>query len=620
MRKSVLLCALLATSAVLSAMGAPEAKVASAEFTSTPSPQTIADMIRTYSASQVKLTMADGTTRTVALEYKSLYTTDQSFALKDSQGQLVSAGSPLNAKGEVIADVSVSPSVSYISDAPDANSFVQVDGKLYLFSHFEYDTLDASGKSAYGKVSASIAVTELTQGADGTLKVKGLRKVDFAGVHGLWIPCNGSLSPWNTHLASEEYEPDARWFESETGDPTKDSTNVRAFVKLFSGDPSGANPYDYGWTPEVSLKGDVLKAVKHYSMGRFSKELALVAGDSRTVYFGDDGVNAMLFMYVADKAADLSAGSLYAASVEQGKVADYPSGSLTWIKLGHSTDAEIRTFLEQGLKFSDLFETSATPAEGFTAIKQYSFAARDKLGVEYLKVKAGMETAAAFLESRRYGALLGACSEWNKMEGLAINNLDKRLYVAISDQSKGMESSKTDPANQLSFTKVSSGAVYEFVLSEGELSPYQAIGFRTLLQGQDLAVGDAFGNRANVDRIANPDNLAYSPALRTLFIGEDSGMHTNNFVWAYSLESEKLVRILSVPAGAEATGLSVVEKAGKFAYLTSNYQHPGDEITDNVRFPITAVSKDELLAALSAGPSINVKGGVGYLAGLPALK
>ena len=455
----------------------------------------------------------------MSLEYKALYTTDQTFGLKDSKGALVAAGSPINAKGEVIVDASVSPAVPFISDAPDANSFVQVDGKLYLFSHFEYDTLDAAGKSAYGKVPASISVTELTQKADGTLAVKGLRKVDFAGVHGLWIPCNGSLSPWNTHLASEEYEPDARWFESELGDATKDSTNVKAFVTLYTGDASTANPYDYGWTPEVSLKGDTLKAVKHYSMGRFSKELALVAGDNRTVYFGDDGVNTMLFMYVADKAADLSAGSLYAASVDQGKMADFPSGSLTWIQLGHATDAEIRAYLDQGLKFSDLFETSAAPADGFTAIKQYSFAARDKAGIEYLKVKAGMEKAAAFLESRRYGALLGACSEWNKMEGLAINNAEKRLYVAISDQSKSMEASKTDPANQLSFTKVSAGAVYEFILSEGDLSPYQAIGFRSLVQGQDLAVGDEYGNRANVNRIANPDNLAYSPALRTLFIG-----------------------------------------------------------------------------------------------------
>ena len=26
---------------------------------------------------------------------------------------------------------------------------------------------------------------------------------------GLWVPCAGSVTPWGTHLGSEEYEPDA---------------------------------------------------------------------------------------------------------------------------------------------------------------------------------------------------------------------------------------------------------------------------------------------------------------------------------------------------------------------------------------------------------------------------
>lgn len=25
---------------------------------------------------------------------------------------------------------------------------------------------------------------------------------------GLWTPCAGSVTPWNTHIGSEEYEPD----------------------------------------------------------------------------------------------------------------------------------------------------------------------------------------------------------------------------------------------------------------------------------------------------------------------------------------------------------------------------------------------------------------------------
>ena len=79
-----------------------------------------------------------------------------------------------------------------------------------------------------------------------------------------------------------------------------------------------------------------------------------------------------------------------------------------------------------------------------------------------------------------------------------------------------------------------------------------------IVVGEDMGKSDEYGNTAHPEKVANPDNLSYSDAMKTLFIGEDSGMHTNNYVWAYDTESKKLSRILSVPAGAEATGLMEV--------------------------------------------------------------
>ena len=59
-----------------------------------------------------------------------------------------------------------------------------------------------------------MSLTEMEQDKKtGELKPVKVNKIDFSAVNGLWIPCNGSLSPWNTHLGSEEYEPDARQFE-----------------------------------------------------------------------------------------------------------------------------------------------------------------------------------------------------------------------------------------------------------------------------------------------------------------------------------------------------------------------------------------------------------------------
>jgi secreted PhoX family phosphatase len=49
-------------------------------------------------------------------------------------------------------------------------------------------------------------------------------------------------------------------------------------------------------------------------MGRISHELVQVMPDNRTVLMGDDATNSGLFVFVADKEKDLSAGTLYVAS------------------------------------------------------------------------------------------------------------------------------------------------------------------------------------------------------------------------------------------------------------------------------------------------------------------
>ena len=64
-----------------------------------------------------------------------------------------------------------------------------------------------------------------------------------------------------------------------------------------------------------------------------------------------------------------------------------------------------------------------------------------------------------------------------------------------------------------------------------------------VLLGGDMAT-DALGNSARTDRVANPDNLAFSARMRTLFIAEDSAAHVNNFLWAYNVDTGRLSRIL----------------------------------------------------------------------------
>lgn len=597
-----------------------QAKIDSVKFNGMQAPSTIEQMVKTYTQASVDVKYSDGTTKTFPLSYKRLFKSEDKVAT--NKGEMIAAGTPIDVNGDPIMDHSVPEKpVPFVSDAPDSNSLLNpINGQQYMVTHYEYQTVDAAGQSAYGVVPASMSLTKLDQDKEtGELTAEKVTKIDFSKVNGLWIPCNGSLSPWNTHLGSEEYEPDARSFENDPESSAR--VSVESFAQLYFGDKSKANPYFYGYIPEIQVnKNGKTKVEKHYSTGRFSHELMKVMPDQRTAFFGDDGSYTTMFMYVADKKADLSKGTLYAAKFNQTGTENGGSGNLEWIKLGHASDKEVKKIIDSGIKFSDIFETSDAPKEGFKAVKQYSHGK-----TEYLKLKPGMEKAAAFLESRRYAAMLGATSEFNKMEGLTLNEEDNKVYVAIADQSKGMEKDTAgkDPADHIQLPKIKSGVTYQLNLAGGQTdsnghkidSKYAASSMEGLLVGEDMAEADSYGNTANVDKVANPDNLSYSPAMRTLFIGEDSSKHTNNFVWSYNLDTKELSRVLSAPAGAESTGLFAADNRNGFSYIMSNFQHPGDELDTK---SITAVDKEELKAAMEKEIGINKTGGIGYISGLPS--
>ncbi|WP_326998802.1 stalk domain-containing protein [Cohnella kolymensis] len=294
------------------------------------------------------------------------------------------------------------------------------------------------------------------------------------------------------------------------------------------------------------------------------------------------------------------------------------AADLQWIKLGQASDNEIKSYIDKGLKFSDIFETADKDTAGFTKIKAYPSGK-----VEWLKVKPGMEQAAAFMEARRYGAILGATSEFNKMEGVSVNEKDKKVYIAVSYLEKSMEKDTKgeDPADHIQLPKMKSGATYELSLQGSQKdssqaainSSYVPATMKALVIGEDLAKADEKGNTAAVDKVANPDNVSFSQSLRTLFIGEDSGMHANNFLWAYNVDTKKLSRIMSVPAGAEATGLQMVDDLNGFAYIMSNLQHPGDEMI--VPEPLKA----EVESYINKLWDNKKSGSVGYISGLPSI-
>ena len=598
----------------------------SAAFTSMPAPTlaNAAAMATTTVDSTLQVKFSDQTTRSYTLGYQPFFITGD--LVPDGKGGTIVAGGYYDIHNQPIMDTTGSTPRQFFSDCPDGMSLLtvpnaKVDGvkgkPVFAVVQFEYTTRNLKGDSMYGMLPSPIAVLTLDQDPNtGKLSLVKYHNVDTSGVKGLWITCGASLSPWGTHLSSEEYEPDA-FDQGALGQPL---ATLKGFSQNLFGDPAKANPYDYGHLPEVTVNPDGTGSIqKHYCLGRISHELIQVMPDNRTVLMGDDATNGALFMFVADKEKDLSAGTLYAAKYTSVLNAT-TSAAISWINLGHASSAEIKALVDGGIKASDIMESLTTdPGDA-----SYTKIVLNKKTL-WVKVKPGQEKAAAFLETHRYAALKGASTAFTKMEGTTVNVKDKKAYSAISAIKDSMVSGKSGnvPALNVNFpAAINAGGVLEHTMTGGQKDSAGAAihsdwvptssQFIAPLLGEDLTTPDALGNTANADKISMPDNLKFSEKMRTLFIGEDSGMHVNNFLWAYNVDTKQLSRVLSTPSGAESTGLQAVDEINGWTYIMSNFQHPGDWES-----PLHDVVKPVLDPLIRANYKDRYGAAVGYLTATP---
>ena len=233
-------------------------------------------------------------------------------------------GQLIDVKGAPMVDDDGAPELCH---KPDFMTLIPVGSKLFMINQFECSP-------------AAMYLTELEQDqATGELSALSTRPIDFSGVNGGIRHCAGMLTPWNTHLSSEEDIRDARKLQP---DGTIDHDNYRAMI-VYLGDEAEASPYLWGWVPEVAILNEAgaTSVVKHYAMGRLSAEIAYVLPDERTVFVSEDNTNSPLVMFVADQPSDLSAGMLYAAKWTQTNDQGAGAGDLQWINLGHANNDEI---------------------------------------------------------------------------------------------------------------------------------------------------------------------------------------------------------------------------------------------------------------------------------------
>lgn len=489
-------------------------------------------------------------------------------ALKNAQGKTITHpdGSPVICNG-----TSNNPTV--YGSGLDFTSIIEQDGSIHLISQFEC-------------VVGAIYTAELKQSPTGELSpIPGtLQYIDQSIYKGGWIHCAGSVTPWNSHLGSEEYEPDARNIEYS---PISVPKYINAAV--YFDDIKQLNPYYYGWTPEVRIKQGNAIYTKHYSMGRASHELAYVMPDKKTVYLTDDGSNDGFYRFVADTPEDLSSGSLYAAKWIQTSSQGAGTADLKWVDLGHVNDADVKALALSGtLTFSDIFKTTApldeqkgSCPEQFTYINTQT--GRECLAVKDIngdqKIDAKDEAIASRLETRRMAAMKGATTEFRKFEGFTYNPENHKAYIAMSEIEHGMEKGFSSAQNtdkydrggnqDVNLSRNPCGVVYELSLDD----QFTAHHLQAIVVGNPLEKPDADGNTCHLEHIANPDNVAMLTGTRTLLIGEDSDRHINNVLWAYDLKTKSLQRLATVPLNAETTS-PYTYKIGKFHYISLVAQHP----------------------------------------------
>ncbi|WP_266078175.1 PhoX family protein [Haladaptatus caseinilyticus] len=442
-------------------------------------------------------------------------------------------------------------------DNPDFNGFVPADrcaktaksaGKGnregYLFTNWETQP---------GMVSR-LHIRQ--RGKNGAWEVIEKMNVDFGGVEGTWNNCFGTVTPWQTPLTSEEYEPSAEaWFEPDQQTYGNAESAFEDYLGYFG------NAYRYGYVVEIDDPTGEPSPEKRFAMGRFSHENAVVMPDRKTAYMSDDGTGTVFFKFVADRAGDLSAGTLYAAKANQDGGSD-PNAvgfDIEWVELASASDDEVESWIAE--------YDGQNPEDDPQYITDED--------VRIWAAGKADDDRVAFLESRKAAAAKGATDEFRKMEGVNVpSNAEPGdyMYMAMSELNETMLSNEAtdefdDSQDDIELKGNDYGAVYRMRLESGyDVSrmepvltggpdanvcggcPYDAAPNSKSTVCQSCAHnpkkdedGDsgtgmaALKNGSLMDpenTIANPDNIVVMPDGRVV-IGEDSGIHENNMLWVY---------------------------------------------------------------------------------------
>jgi len=414
--------------------------------------------------------------------------------------------------------------VIHRSDSPDFNAVVPTPGdgsEKYLFTAWE-------------ERPGGVSRIRLRRDAAGKWEAveKGSGMLGFQAVKGTWVSCFGTLSPWGTPLSSEElYFPDTAKWNAPEGPMRHGPENLARYLGYRDFARQWPNPYDYGYIVEITDPAGAAVPRKRPALGRFSHENAVVMPDRRTVYLSDDGTGTVLFRFVADRAGDLSAGTLYAARVTQDRGVSDPARAgfgIRWVRLGQGEEEAIAGWIDD---YDDIGWADYQAGDtSYISDTQVCHWAEAKSGGDLNCDADGAigpapfgDDRVAFLESRKAAAALGATAEFRKMEGINIQpgSVEKggkpSAYLAMSEITATM----ADGAGRIRLDANPCGVVYRLRFGRD----YRANRLEPVIAGSQGGPGGC-----SVHGIANPDNLVVMADGRVI-IGEDTGRHANNMLW-----------------------------------------------------------------------------------------
>ena len=424
-----------------------------------------------------------------------------------------------------------------LSQKPDYNAYVPAsDDGLHGFLYTAWEDRPAGISQVEIQWNATASQWDVLKSS----------MLNLSAINGGWVLCFGSISPWGSPLFSEElyFDNTERW-NDETFRYHTDQTRLADYLGYYP------NPYDYGYIIELenAASGEP-DLTRHYTMGRFSHENAKVMPDEKTVYLTDDGYETVLFKFVAETAGDLSAGTLYAAHVEQDGGTDSATTGfdVDWIELASSSSQEIQAWIDEydGITTAD-FVNGESSYISDEEINDWAEAKRnDDLNGDG-EIGTAADDRVAFLESRKAAAALGASDEWNKMEGVAFNpKVPDTLYLAMSNIANGM----TDGQGDIALTQNYCGIVYRMTMT----SPWNVDRIEPAIIGGPYTSSDRY--ECDINNLAGPDNLLVLDDGRVL-VGEDTGKHENNMVWLWQDPDAPIVSRENITVNSiEATTMS----------------------------------------------------------------